>query len=111
MDYGKMGKRIRNARKSKGWTQAYLGELLDSDGKYISRIERGKSKPSLEFVVKIANILEKSTDYLLQDSIDYIYKGEGNPDISVLCQKFGMERTKRMVGLLEMIYEDIKNEE
>lgn len=109
MDYCKMGKRIKNARKKKGWTQAYLGELLGSDGKYISRIECGKSKPSLEFVVNMANALGKSTDYLLQDSVDYMYKKEENQDIYVVCQKFGIERAKRMMGLLEMIYEDIKS--
>lgn len=111
MDYCKMGKRIRSARISRGWTQSYLGELVESDGKYISRIELGKSKPSLGFVVKLANALEKSMDYLLQDSVDYLFKGEDNRDIFIIYQEFGVEKAKRMMRLLEMIYNDIEKKD
>lgn len=106
-----MGKRIKKAREKKGWTQSYLGELLESDGKYISRIELGKSKPSLEFLVKLANALGKSTDYLLQDSVDYMLKSEDNQDILVIYQEFGKEKAKRMMGILEIIYDYMKNKD
>lgn len=111
MDYFMMGKRIKKAREKKGWTQSYLGELLESDGKYISRIELGKSKPSLEFLVKLANALGKSTDYLLQDSVDYMLKSEDNQDILVIYQEFGKEKAKRMMGILEIIYDYMKNKD
>lgn len=106
-----MGKRIRKAREKKGWTQSYLGELLESDGKYISRIELGKSKPSLEFLVKLANALGKSTDYLLQDSVDYMLESDDNQDIFVIYQEFGKEKAKRMMGILEIIYDYMKNKD
>lgn len=107
MDFGKLGSRIKEARMDKGWTQAQLGAMVSSDGKYVSRIERGKSQPSLTMVVDIANALEKSPNYLLQDSADYILPTD-NGDIRILYQKFGREKTQHMLSMLEVIYKEIR---
>jgi transcriptional regulator with XRE-family HTH domain len=36
------GKRIREARRARGWTQEVLGEKVDLDRTYIGGIERGE---------------------------------------------------------------------
>ena len=38
-----------------------------TDGKYISRLESGKSLPSLKRLVQLATVLECSCDYFLWD--------------------------------------------
>ena len=63
-----LGERIRRARKERGWSQAELAEQINSDARQISRYEKGHITPSTEVIVKIAEVLEVSTDYLLLES-------------------------------------------
>ena len=51
MDGFVVGKRIRRARESRQLTQAELGRQMETDGKYISRIENGKSLPCVGMLV------------------------------------------------------------
>ena len=65
-----MGKRIRKQRKLKKYTLEQLAEKLDCSTTFIGQIERAKGKPSLETVVKIANVLEVSVDSLLFEDLN-----------------------------------------
>lgn len=65
MNYILLGKKIRERRKEKKYTLEQLAEKLDVSTTFIGQIERAKGKPSLETLVKIANVLEISTDSLL----------------------------------------------
>lgn len=65
MNYELLGKHIREQRKSKNYTLEQLAEKLDVSTTFIGQIERAKGIPSLETLVKIANVLEISTDSLL----------------------------------------------
>lgn len=69
MDYVKLGERLREARKNKSLTQLQLAELSGVDNKYISKIECGKAVISLELMVRLANSLDVSPNFLLQDSL------------------------------------------
>lgn len=65
LNYELMGKKIREQRKLKNYTLEQLAEKLEVSTTFIGQIERAKGIPSLETVVKIANVLEVSVDYLL----------------------------------------------
>jgi transcriptional regulator with XRE-family HTH domain len=52
-------------RKKKGLSQAALGKAIGTSGDVIGRYERGDIKPSIEVVVKIADALEVSVDFLI----------------------------------------------
>lgn len=65
MNYELLGRKIRQQRKEKKYTLEQLAEKLDVSTTFIGQIERAKGKPSLETLVKIANVLEVSTDGLL----------------------------------------------
>ena len=65
MNYELLGKQIRKQRKLKQYTLEQLAEKLDVSTTFIGQIERAKGIPSLETLVKIANVLEVSTDSLL----------------------------------------------
>lgn len=60
--------RIRSARKSKNWTQAYLAQKAKLSVATISAYENSdagkKANPSLENIIKIAQVLEVSIDWL-----------------------------------------------
>ena len=62
---GSIGKRISNARKATGLTQAKLSEKIGISEKYLSRIECGKQVPSIAVVAKICEVLCISADRLL----------------------------------------------
>lgn len=50
-----LGKRIRQLRKAKGWTQQELAERADLDYKYLGAIERGERNITIDNVQKIAD--------------------------------------------------------
>ena len=58
LDYKNIGRRIRHYRKRRGYTQEQLGFSINTSGAYISNIERGVKKPSLDNLVSIAEILD-----------------------------------------------------
>ena len=53
-----IGEKVKQARKKRHWTQEMLAEKADTTPQYISRIERGKTGLSLEFLYKLADIRE-----------------------------------------------------
>ena len=65
-----MGNQIRKQRKLKKYTLEQLAEKLDCSTTFIGQIERAKGKPSLETVVKLANVLEVSVDSLLFEDLN-----------------------------------------
>ena len=65
LDYINLGKRIAKRREQNGMKQNVLAEKVGISNNYLSSIERGKEKPSLEVVVRICIELEVTPDYLL----------------------------------------------
>ncbi len=55
-------------RKKKKLSQAALGKMISTSGDVVGRYERGDIKPSIDVVVKIADALEVSIDYLIGKS-------------------------------------------
>jgi len=62
-----LGEKIRQLRKEKDWSQAELAKKIDSDGRQISLYENDKTTPSPETIVKLAQIFDATTDYLLME--------------------------------------------
>ncbi len=60
-----IGERIKNLRKGKNWNQAELGAKIGLGDKAISSFEKERNAPSAEIVIKLSEIFEVSTDYLL----------------------------------------------
>ena len=71
INYKLIGRRVRIARDLKKMSQARLAELIERSDSYISNIETAKSKIGLETLVRIANVLQVSTDYLLGGNLLY----------------------------------------
>ena len=57
--------RLKSLRKSKKLTQVQISELIGVQQGTYSRWENGTLEPGLEYVVKLANLFETTTDYLL----------------------------------------------
>lgn len=65
MDYAKIGNRIRQTRKLKGWSQEVLAEKCEISLSFIGHIERGTRSMSLDTFANICNVLEAGADELL----------------------------------------------
>lgn len=69
MDLTLLGNRIRAAREKKGITQEELADRINISPSHISVIERGVKTARIDTVVRIANELDVSADYMLQDLV------------------------------------------
>lgn len=60
-----VGGNIRAVRRARGLTQETLAEMVDVSGSYMGYLERGKKRPSLDLLVKIADSLDVDPAMLL----------------------------------------------
>jgi transcriptional regulator with XRE-family HTH domain len=64
----KIGERIALLRKQKGWSQGQLAKLVEASREAIGKYERSEASPSIETAKKIADALEVTLDYLVDES-------------------------------------------
>jgi transcriptional regulator with XRE-family HTH domain len=64
-----VGQRIRRLRQERGWSQAQLGQRLETHQKQVSSYERGVHVPSADLLIRIAEIFDVSLDYLLAGTV------------------------------------------
>lgn len=72
-----LGDKLKSIRKSRHLTQLELSKRLEVSKGTISAYEQGLSYPSIETLVKICNILDTSSDYLLGLSDELPFKLSG----------------------------------
>lgn len=68
LDYGKIGRRVKKRRRERGLTQEQLAEYCDVSNTYISHIETGIARVSLEVLYRVSCALQTTPDYFLVDS-------------------------------------------
>lgn len=69
MDKTALGKRLREARLKKGYTQQALAAQAEIGEVYLGEIERGLKMPSMNTFIKITETLQISADYILRDDL------------------------------------------
>jgi len=52
------GQRIKSLRKTRGYTQEQLAEIIDINPKYLSSVERGEENPTLDLFLRLARGLK-----------------------------------------------------
>lgn len=65
LDYTKMGKRIRQIRKAKGWSQEQLAKRCGISLNFMGCIERGARRMSMDTFASLCRELEADADALL----------------------------------------------
>ena len=83
IDKIKIGRRLRKVRICAQLTQEKLAEAIGVTSKYLSKMENGAASPSLQFIIKFAEVTGCDLNYLLM-GIDP--KGEGTE--SMLSESF-----------------------
>ena len=106
IDYKVLGNRIKTQRITKGTTQEHFAEHLDVSVGYISQMERGITKISLDRLASISDYLECDMSYLLEGvntgSTDYLDK-----DFNNLYRRLSAYEKKILTALVKE-YVDVK---
>ena len=63
----KIGNRIVELRKKKGWSQTDLAKQVEASREAIGKYERDEAQPSVETAKKIADALDVTLDYLVDE--------------------------------------------
>lgn len=93
-----IGKRITERRKKLGMTQEMLAEKGDLTPQFVSYAESGKRAMRPENVIKLANTLEVSADYLLTGDI-------ADKDLLILSDKM-RKLSPEMLRIVEKIIDE-----
>ncbi len=100
LDYGKMGMRIRQVRKAKGWSQDELAKKCGISMSFLGHIERGTRIMSMETFANICGALDAGADELLW--------GVANPSDAVLDMWNLPEKRKDKAGKKKLGKQDEK---
>jgi transcriptional regulator with XRE-family HTH domain len=63
--FKRLGKRLKDARRAKGWTQQELAERTGLTAAFLSYLENGSRSGSLESLVKLAEALSLEPESLM----------------------------------------------
>ena len=103
MIYKLAGRQIRLIRNQHDITQKDFAEKINSSQNYLSDVETGKKRPSLDYYVTIANFFKVSLDYIFQDSLDM--KKNVIIDNVILMSYMNHEDQKFVLRLIESLEE------
>lgn len=59
------GEKIKELRTNRGMTQQEMGNMLEVSKQSVSNWENGNIMPSIELLVRISDLFQVSTDYIL----------------------------------------------
>lgn len=109
MDMTALGKHIKAAREKKHMTQEELAAAIDYSVDHMSVVERGVKPPRLEKLILIANVLEVSTDYLLQDYLNSSILLQAS-DVSEKIKSLPPDRQRKALRVLDTLISELKAE-
>jgi transcriptional regulator with XRE-family HTH domain len=62
----RLGRRLRELRNKRGWTQAYLAEISGLERSHISELENGRREAGLKALEMLATSFDLSVSELLK---------------------------------------------
>lgn len=97
-----LGSRIKDLRSKKKLTQKELADLLFVSDKAISSWEASRTEPSLELIIKLSEIFDCSTSYLIYGNVN---KNDIETEIKI---KLSEEEYKNLELVMEREAEFLK---
>jgi transcriptional regulator with XRE-family HTH domain len=98
-----LGRRIKQLRRRRGYTQERLAERMDINAKYLSSIERGVENPTLDLLVRLAHSLEVDLHELFQGAPDEEPPERLRRTIDRFVAEMDAEELSRLVRILEAL--------
>lgn len=108
IDYKLIGSRIQATRKKCGYTQENLAEKLDVTVGYVSQVERGITKISLDLLAAIATFLNCDIgEFVIGTSMrtkNYLLT-----DIEMAYNELSARERKLVLGFIDLLRENRKD--
>jgi transcriptional regulator with XRE-family HTH domain len=108
MDYKILGNNIREVRKRAHITQEKLAEYIDVSAVFISQIENGMRKPSLETVYKLSLILKTPIDKFLENVI-YIDDEKDFDELTILLSNRNNKEKRFIIEIVKNMLDNLKD--
>ena len=102
-----LGKRIKEFRQLKHMTGDKFSEMVGISPTFLWDLENGNKKPSVNTLVKIANVLECSLDSLLCDTLESTTLPQLN-NITKKLEKLNKEQLKMIELTVDSMLEAFK---
>lgn len=103
LNYAEIGKRIAYRRKELGLKQAQVSERANISSTYMSNIERAKSIPSTEVIMRLAIALDTTPDEFLVGTLQH--QDEEWKSVADLLRPMDKKRLTMARGLLVWLLE------
>ena len=104
LNYQILGKKIQLLRTEHKISQLRFAEMIEKSPTFVSRMERGVRRPSLETLVVIANLLETSLDNLLAENMDLLSSQRKSDQEDILMNCTTYERFVLLESMPQQIF-------
>lgn len=99
MDYTEIGRRIAQKRRKLLLTQAEVEAKADLSPRYLSNIERGRSIPSIDVLMQIADVLHMTPDEVLLGA-DGMQKGELSGQLAAKLKRLDKKQQEQALSFI-----------
>lgn len=106
--YRHIGRRVREERVQRGWTQEQLAERADSTLSFIGQLERGIKKPSLATIKKIANACGIKAGSLLDEGEPSVRKPSAEKRLSDILGGYSPREQESLLTIFRQLARQIK---
>ncbi len=103
-----IGKKLRKVRIYNGLSQQELADALNTSKAAVSAYEKNKIMPTFAMLIKMAGILNVSTDYLLSFGDEHLDEIYDVPPTETKADKTGNERARKLNGRFMGIGDQIR---
>jgi transcriptional regulator with XRE-family HTH domain len=100
MFWENVGKRVIKLRNERNLSQTEFGKMLGISGQHVGKVERGKINLSAKLIVKICDITEVSSDYILFGIIEPDHIAEALCGLSKEQIKIVLEIVKKVASFI-----------
>lgn len=102
IDYKQIGSRIKQVRKERRLTQEHLAERLSVSVGYVSQLERGVTKISLDTLAEIASILNCELAYFL-DGVTLQQDSYLQQEMQTIFSKLSPDRRRMLLEIAQVL--------
>ena len=99
MNYAEIGRRIAQKRRKLLLTQAEVEAKADLSPRYLSNIERGRSIPSIDVLMQIADVLHMTPDEVLLGA-DGMQKGELSGQLAANLKRLDIKQQEQALSFI-----------
>lgn len=96
-----LGRRIKEVRQMRGFSQEELAERMDVNAKYLSSVERGRENPTLDLLARLARALEVDLVDLFNYSWLKLGEAELKKKLRILVERAELEQLREILAAVK----------